>query len=250
MRHGETESLHHEGHEGREGTLLLASRCPAIFLTAGTALAALAIVGACARAEAPAAPRDYAIGEVPLDAVQIDQGFWSKRMDLNRTVTIPHIMEENERTGRIENFARAAHEASGPYEGRRFNDSDVYKTIEAASYALAKRPDPELDAKIGRHHQADRGGAAARRLPVPGAHHRPGPPGGGRRRRALGEPQRQPRALQRRPPVRGGGRLLTRRPASARCSTWRSRTPTSWRPRSGRRAARRCPATRRSRSAW
>jgi hypothetical protein len=128
----------------------LASRCPAIFLTAGAALVALAIVGACARAEAPAAPRDYAIGEVPLDAVQIDQGFWSKRMDVNRTVTIPHIMAENERTGRIENFARAAHEASGPYEGRRFNDSDVYKTIEAASYALAKHPDPELDAKIGR----------------------------------------------------------------------------------------------------
>ncbi len=115
----------------------------------GVALAAFFVVSACARrAEAPA--RDYAIEAVPLAAVQIDNGFWATRMDTNRTVTIPHIMKENEETGRVENFARAVHEAPGPYQGRRFNDSDVYKTIEAASYALAKHPDPGLDAELDR----------------------------------------------------------------------------------------------------
>ena len=188
MHHGETERAHHGGHEEHGGTFFGPSRgngnrpsrgsralsrrssqhdsvtagsmvsvpfapsaVSVLRLSAVTAaVAALIVATACARAEAPAAPRDYAIEAVPLDAVQIDQGFWSKRMDVNRTVTIPHIMEENERTGRVENFARAAHEASGPYEGRRFNDSDVYKTIEAASYALAKHPDPDLHAKIDR----------------------------------------------------------------------------------------------------
>ena len=33
----------------------------------------------------------------------------------------------------------------GEYKGERYNDTDVYKTIEGASYSLMVHPDPELD---------------------------------------------------------------------------------------------------------
>ena len=95
-----------------------------------------------------ALPRDYAIRAVPMTAVSIDDGFWAPKLEVNRTVTIPHILKENDDTGRVANFEKAARKKSGPYEGRRFNDTDVYKIIEAASYSLALLPDPRLGTKL------------------------------------------------------------------------------------------------------
>ncbi len=51
----------------------------------------------------------------------------------------------NEETGRVDNFRKAARLLTGPHKGRRFNDSDVYKSMEAAAYALRLRPDPVLE---------------------------------------------------------------------------------------------------------
>ena len=48
-----------------------------------------------------------------------------------KTTTIPHIMRENETTGRVDNFRKAARQMSGAYAGRRFNDTDIYKIVEA-----------------------------------------------------------------------------------------------------------------------
>jgi DUF1680 family protein len=90
----------------------------------------------------------YAIRPVPATAVQLTDHFWRPRLEINRTVTIPHIMRENEQTGRVDNFLKAAHKVAGPYEGQRYNDTDVYKVIEAASYALRRAPDPALDKKL------------------------------------------------------------------------------------------------------
>jgi DUF1680 family protein len=98
------------------------------------------------RATAPA--KDYPIAAVPLTAVKITDRFWAPRMDINRTVTIPHIMRENEMTGRVDNFLKAAHKKEGAYQGQRYNDTDVYKVIEAASWTLARTPDPALDKKV------------------------------------------------------------------------------------------------------
>jgi len=95
-----------------------------------------------------ALPRDYAIRAVPMTAVTIDDGFWAPKLEVNRTVTIPHILKENDDTGRVANFERAAGKKSGAYEGRRFNDTDVYKIIEAASYSLALVPDPRLSTTL------------------------------------------------------------------------------------------------------
>jgi uncharacterized protein len=90
----------------------------------------------------------YPIRAVPSTAVQLTDGFWRPRLEINRTVTIPHIMRENEQTGRVDNFLKAAHKVEGPYQGQRYNDTDVYKIIEAASYSLKIAPDPALDKKL------------------------------------------------------------------------------------------------------
>jgi DUF1680 family protein len=107
-----------------------------------------AIVATLVSASPIAQPRDYAIRAVPMTAVRIDDAFWAPKLEVNRTVTIPHILEENEDTGRVANFEKAAGRKQGPYEGRRFNDTDVYKIIEAASYSLALVPDPRLSTKL------------------------------------------------------------------------------------------------------
>jgi len=92
--------------------------------------------------------KDYPITAVPLTAVKITDKFWAPKREINRNVTIPHIMQQNELTGRIDNFLKAAKKKSGPYQGQRYNDTDVYKIIEAASWSLATHPDPRLDKKV------------------------------------------------------------------------------------------------------
>jgi DUF1680 family protein len=90
-------------------------------------------------------PADYPIRPVPMTDVRVNDEFWRPRMEINRTVTIPHIMRQNEETGRVANFLKAAGKLEGRYKGQRYNDTDVYKVIEAASYSLALTPDAALD---------------------------------------------------------------------------------------------------------
>jgi DUF1680 family protein len=108
----------------------------------GTA-AVLAVIGVgiVARQNSPAG---YPIQAVPLARVQVTGGFWQAKLETNRTVTIPHILQENEQTGRVDNFRKAAGQMPGDYQGRRFNDTDIYKIIEAASYTLVSHADPAL----------------------------------------------------------------------------------------------------------
>lgn len=89
---------------------------------------------------------DHPIQPVPFTAVEVEDGFWSPRVETNRTVTLRHDFDKCETTGRIANFAVAGGLAEGQFQGRYgFNDSDVYKVIEGASYSLRLRPDGELD---------------------------------------------------------------------------------------------------------
>jgi hypothetical protein len=111
-------------------------------------LCVIAFVGAAVAGAPPPPLQDYPIKAVPLTAVTVTGGFWAPKIATNRTVSIPHIIEQNERTGRIANFLKAAHQLNGAYQGQRYNDTDVYKVIEAASYSLAAHPDPALDAQV------------------------------------------------------------------------------------------------------
>jgi DUF1680 family protein len=88
---------------------------------------------------------DYPIQPVAFTAVQIADGFWLPRMETNRTVTIPFAFKKCEETGRIDNFAKAGGLMPGEFEGRRYNDSDVFKIMEGAAYSLSLHPDPELE---------------------------------------------------------------------------------------------------------
>ena len=91
------------------------------------------------------AKKDYPITPVPFTAVRVTDGFWAPRIETNRAVTIPAIFKKCEETGRIDNFAIAGGLIKGEYKGERYNDTDVYKTIEGASYSLMVHPDPALD---------------------------------------------------------------------------------------------------------
>ncbi|GIX06743.1 MAG: hypothetical protein KatS3mg115_1146 [Candidatus Poribacteria bacterium] len=86
-----------------------------------------------------------ALRPVPIEAVQLEDNFWAPRMKTLREVTLPSQYELLEETGRINNFRRAAGKISGDFQGLYFNDSDVYKWLEACAYALAQRPDPQIE---------------------------------------------------------------------------------------------------------
>lgn len=98
-------------------------------------------------AAASSAAADH-IRAVSFTDVRLQDVFWKPRFERNRDVTIPHIMEQNELTGRVDNFRKAAGLIDGAYEGRRFNDTDIYKVLEAASYAIAQQPDAGLEAQL------------------------------------------------------------------------------------------------------
>ncbi len=91
------------------------------------------------------ANKDYLIQPVPFTQVTVLDAFWLPRIEINRTVTIPFLMKKNEETGRVDNFAIAGGLMKGRYKGERYNDTDVYKTIEGAAYSLLVHPDPKLD---------------------------------------------------------------------------------------------------------
>jgi hypothetical protein len=97
---------------------------------------------------------DYPVRPVPFTRVHLDDVFWAPRIETNRTASIPAAFEQCELTGRVDNFVRAAKALRGePLENRAnppypFDDTDLYKVIEGASYALSVTPDPKLDAYI------------------------------------------------------------------------------------------------------
>ena len=91
----------------------------------------------------------YPITPVQFTSVKVGDGFWGQRLKASREVTIPLAFSKCEETGRYENFVKAAH-PSEDYKvgGLAFDDTDVYKTIEGASYVLQTYPDKKLEAYI------------------------------------------------------------------------------------------------------
>jgi DUF1680 family protein len=81
---------------------------------------------------------------LPLTAVQLHDDFWQPRRQINRQVTLPAQYRFCQETGRIDNFRRAASKIEGTYQGIFFNDSDIYKWLEAAAWNLATDDDPAL----------------------------------------------------------------------------------------------------------
>ncbi len=93
----------------------------------------------------------YPINPVPFTSVKVTDSFWGQRLKASREVTIPLAFSKCEETGRYDNFAKAAeqlradHNLGFEVKGYSFDDTDVYKTIEGASYVLQLYPDKKLE---------------------------------------------------------------------------------------------------------
>jgi uncharacterized protein len=86
---------------------------------------------------------------VPIRAVRMGDGFWSERMRINVERSIPTMLEELEQHGAMDNFRRLSGKQA-PRRGPLYTDSDIYKWIEAASFALQSGDRPDLRATIDR----------------------------------------------------------------------------------------------------
>ena len=94
-------------------------------------------------------PKDYPIKPVPFTAVQVNDHFWAPRIRLNYKVTIPIALDQCYRTGRVDNFKIAGKLKEGKFLTEYpFDDTDIYKIIEGASYSLQTFPDKNLEARI------------------------------------------------------------------------------------------------------
>lgn len=113
-------------------------------------LLAVALVGICLAGSAQThGGGGYPITPVPFTSVKVTDYFWGQRLKASREVTIPLAFSKCEETGRYENFYKAAHPSPDyKVEGFSFDDTDVYKTIEGASYSMQTYPDKKLDKYI------------------------------------------------------------------------------------------------------
>ena len=92
--------------------------------------------------------KDYPIKVVPFTQVKLTDNFWLPRIKTNATVTIPASFERCESTGRVKNFVMAAERKGKFCTIYPFDDTDIYKTIEGASYSLSLFPNPALEKYI------------------------------------------------------------------------------------------------------
>lgn len=84
--------------------------------------------------------------------IHIQDDFWNPYSELVRQTVIPYQWEAlNDRiegaepSHAIRNFQIAAGLAKGEFGGWVFQDSDLYKWLEAVAYSLRRHPDPELE---------------------------------------------------------------------------------------------------------
>ncbi len=82
---------------------------------------------------------------VPITAVKLTDQFWAPRRHINHTVTLPSQFQHLESSHRLDNLRRVSGKLDRPFEGPIFNDTDVYKWLEAAAWTLASEEDPELE---------------------------------------------------------------------------------------------------------
>lgn len=102
------------------------------------------LISGCAKK--PSYKADYPIQPVPFTSVKLTDNFWAPRIRKNASVTIPIAFGYCESTGRVKNFEIAAGSDTGKFQTIfPFDDSDIYKIIEGASYSLQTLPDPKLE---------------------------------------------------------------------------------------------------------
>jgi uncharacterized protein len=84
--------------------------------------------------------RPLAFDRVELEA----SGYLGSWQELNRAATLPHCMTSLEANGSLDNVRRLVGQSSTAYRGMVFQDSDIYKTLEAVAWVLGQQEVPEL----------------------------------------------------------------------------------------------------------
>lgn len=92
---------------------------------------------------------DYPIRPVSFNHVKVEDNFWLPKININADVSIPHTLGKCETEGRMDNFRRA----SGVLKDFKsstypFDDSDLFKVIEGASYSLQSKPNSVLESYL------------------------------------------------------------------------------------------------------
>ena len=97
----------------------------------------------------PAKAQHLKMGEtVNFSQVDITDKFWKPRIEKVSTVTIPVCIDQTEvKTPRIRNFEKVARNKGEKHEGIYYDDSDVFKALEAIAYSLKNHPDKALEKK-------------------------------------------------------------------------------------------------------
>lgn len=109
-------------------------------------ITAFAFLTSCSKSSKEA---NYPIRPVPFTSVKMTDNFWAPRIRKNHEVTIPIAFGYCESTGRVKNYEIAGGLDTGAFQTiYPFDDSDVTKIIEGASYSLQTFPDPKLEAYL------------------------------------------------------------------------------------------------------
>ncbi|MBT5186625.1 MAG: glycoside hydrolase family 127 protein [Kordiimonadaceae bacterium] len=94
----------------------------------------------------------HGLREVSHENVKLDGGFWGKRQDNHHHVTIPHVLDQLDKTGHMTNFDTASGASNGPFsanlDGNHAYDSDLYKALEGVLYSLTHYENKELSARV------------------------------------------------------------------------------------------------------
>ena len=89
---------------------------------------------------------DYPIQPVAFTQVQVMDNFWAPKIRVNADVTIPYTLEQCRKTGRVDNFLIAAgKKTADKLTEYTFDDTDLYKIIEGASYGLQVTKNLQLE---------------------------------------------------------------------------------------------------------
>ncbi len=89
---------------------------------------------------------------ISIKDIKFNAGFWAEKLQLVKDVVIPYQWQALndqvpgvEPSHTVEHFRIAAGEIDREYQGRVYQDSDLAKWLEAASYSLADNKNPELE---------------------------------------------------------------------------------------------------------
>ncbi|MEV0381319.1 beta-L-arabinofuranosidase domain-containing protein [Nonomuraea sp. NPDC050643] len=88
----------------------------------------------------PLAPSTGAQWPLSIDDVEIHGGPFGRWQRINREHSIPLGLEQMERSGAVPNLRLAAGEGEGTFQGYRFQDSDLYKQLEAVAWEQCRLP--------------------------------------------------------------------------------------------------------------